>query len=253
MADCGFSVKNTCGERLFATCVYYEGILPAFTNVPEANCYTLEEIVADVYQQFQTIYDELEVDSLLGDLSLTYTLVNSKVVVRQALKTFEQEIDSLKTKVDNIAKYQLCDLPIAGCNLNLGALEDACGNQITNFGELFQALIDGGVGAGAVIVAFDLFNNGFSSLTVTISQPGEADQIITSDPLQTTVVNININKEVTITTSGGAEPIARVADSRYAFNNITILEGIAFDFTQSMINVLVTGVNNNPRIELYDS
>lgn len=250
MADCGFSVKNTCGERLFATCVYYEGILPDFTTVPEANCYTLEEIVADVYQQFETIYDELEVDSLLGGLSLTYTLVDSKITVRQALKTFEEEIDTLKDKVDNAAKYQLCDLPIDGCGLNLGALEDACGNQITNYGELFQALIDGGVGAGAVLITFDVYNSSGGTLTVTFSQPGENDQVVPINTLQTIPVTLNISKEVTTTITGGTNPTAEVRDSRY--NSDTQINGIAFDFTQSFVDVLTTGVNTNPRIQIVD-
>jgi len=250
MADCGFTVKNTCGERLFATCVYYEGVLPDFTTLDAASCYTLEEIVTDVYLQLTDIYDALEVDSLLGGLSLTYTLVDGKITVRQALKTFEEEIDSLKDKVDNAAKYQLCDLPIDGCALDLGALEDACGGTITNFGELFQALIDGGVGAGAVIVTFDLYNSSGGTQTVTFAQPGENNRVIPINSFETIVVSLNISKDITTTISGGISPTAEVIDSRYSSD--TQINDITFNFTQSFVDNLTLGANSNPRIQIID-
>lgn len=250
MSNCGFKIKNTCGERLFATCTYYEGILPSFSTLAVEDCYTLEEIVADIYLLFTDIYDQIEVDTLLGDLSLNYTLEEGKITVRQALKTLEIEVDDLKTKFDNIAKYQLCDLPIKGCDLDLGGLVTDCGDEITTFGELFQALILGGVGSGSIVQSFDLYNSSAGTLTVTFSQPGENDQVVPINSLQTIVVPITITKGVTVTISGGTAPTAEVEDTRYS--STTNINDVEFDFTTSFVAVLLQGVNTNPRIQLVD-
>lgn len=140
--SCGFKTKNTCGEKVFATCVYYERVLPAITTLEEADCYTLEEIVTDIYLILVDVTGEIEVDTLLQDSCLTYTEENGKIPARQAIKTLDAEVCDLKDKFDNIAKYSLCDLPIAGCGFDLGDLADQCDNPPTTFGELIQILID---------------------------------------------------------------------------------------------------------------
>ena len=249
-ANCGFTIANTCGERYFTTGVYYEGVLPNFSTLVVADCYTLEEIVADVYLLLEGINDQIEVDTILGDSCLSSTLEGGVITVRQALKTLETEVCDLKDKFDNIAKYQLCDLPIAGCELDLGSLVTDCEGEITNFGELFQALILGGAGSGQVIQNFDLYNSSGGSLTVTIAQAGENDQVIPINTLQTIVVPINISKEVTVTISGGITPQAEVEDTRYTSS--TFINDIAFDFTVSFVAVLLAGVNTNPRIQVVD-
>lgn len=138
----GYKTSNTCGQKIFSTCVYYEGILPLVTTLGSEDCYTVEEIIVDTYQILSNISEEVEVDTLLGDLCLSYTMVEGRVTLKQAMLKFEEEICDLKNKFDNIAKYQLCDIPISGCNLDLKSLADQCSNPPTTFGELIQVLID---------------------------------------------------------------------------------------------------------------
>lgn len=142
MSCTGFTTKNTCGEKIFATCVYYEGVLPSITSLTTADCYTVEELVADTYQILTNIEASVEVDSLLGNSCLSYTLEGGVITPRQAMLKFEEEICSLKTQFDSIAQTQLCDIPIAACNLDLKGLADQCSNPPTTFGELMQVLID---------------------------------------------------------------------------------------------------------------
>lgn len=250
--NCGFTTANTCGERLFATCVYYEGVLPTFSTLALADCYTLEEIVADVYLLLEGINDQIEVDTLLGDSCLSYTLEGGIITVRQALKTIETEVCDLKDKFDNIAKYQLCDLPIAGCELSLQDLVNECDTTITNFGELFQALIDRTASAipAANSVVIDVTNTSGASKDIIIFQSAEVTQTITIPALSTTEVTIDNSKAVTIVHDGGIAPqgFFYKLSGGSAFEVLDQTVALPTD----LLALFVLGPNNNPELELTD-
>lgn len=252
MTNCGFTTKNTCGERLFATCVYYEGVLPGFSSLAVADCYTLEEIVADTYLLFENINDQIEVNTVLGNKCLTYTLEAGIITVRQALVTLESEVCDLKDKLDNIAKYQLCDLPIAGCDLTLQDLVNECDTTITNFGELFQALIDRTASAipAANLVAIDVTNTAGSSKDIVVYQSAETTQTITIPALSTTAVTIDNSKPVTIVADGGISPTG--AFSKLAGGST--VEGLdrTLILATGLLASFVLGPNNNPQLEIFD-
>lgn len=252
MGNCGFKTKNTCGDRLYASCTYYEGMLPSFSTLATEDCYTLEEVIADIYILLESINDQIEVDSILGEGCLTYALEGGKITVRQALITMENEICSLKDKFDNIAKYQLCDLPIAGCDLTLQDLADECDGTITTFGELFQALINRTTEILPVsnTVTLDITNTSASIKTVLVYQPSEASQTIVVPSLGTTTVNIDNSKPITIVHSGGTDP-------QGYFNKIT--GGSVFSVLDTTVLLptdllakFILGPNGNPEIELTD-
>ena len=252
MANCGFTTKNTCGERLFATCVYYEGVLPSFSTLVTADCYTLEEIIADTYLLLEGINDQIEVDTLLGDKCISYTLEGGVITVRQALSTLETEVCDLKDKFDNIAKYQLCDLPITGCDLTLQDLVNECDTTITNFGQLFQALIDRTASAipAANPVNIDVTNTAATSKDIIIYQSAELTQSITIPALSTTIVTIDNSKPVTIAADGGIAPTG-VFVKLTPGSDFPVLDRTTL-LPTGLLSLFALGPNNNPELELTD-
>lgn len=245
----GFKTKNTCGEKIFATCVYIEGELPAITTLEAADCYTLEEVVADTYLLLEGIKGEIEVDTILGETCLSYTLVEGKITVRQVLKTMETEICDLKDKFDNIAKYQLCDLPIVGCDLDLGAMQTDCGDPITTFGELMQAVINLGLtGAPENLQKFDFYNDASLTMSIEVSQPGIDTQVISLGGGVTVEVTIDISKPVFITETTGIFASAFLLVNGTSTSNIlNTTQNIFTEVRASM----ATGSLGNPVITFH--
>lgn len=137
--SCNHKVKNTCGERLFATCVYYEQMVPAISELAQEDCYTVEEIIADIYG----ILEKQEVDlTALGQACITYPLTDGEIKLADAILKLEEEICTLKQNIATRESYNICEMPLADCNLDLGTLVDQCANPITTLGQLLQVLVD---------------------------------------------------------------------------------------------------------------
>jgi hypothetical protein len=138
---CSDKVSRTCGKKVNAKCVDYEGELHNNTELEECDCHNLEDVIEDLNTGLNTIFDAIDL-SELGNDCLTYELENGKVLVKNALKKFEEEICKLKeataTDVDCNPIYTE-DFTCVG--LDLECLSDPCNNPITNLGDLLQAMI----------------------------------------------------------------------------------------------------------------
>jgi len=89
----GTSIKNTCGTKQYATCVYYEESVPAFSSLVETECITLEDTTLDIYSILEDLKDVLNVTSLSAGC-LTYPTTPSLL---QVLTVHQQEICDLKS------------------------------------------------------------------------------------------------------------------------------------------------------------
>lgn len=147
MKNCGNKVKNTCGEKVYATCVYYEEVVPAFsddsitrtTTYVDADCITLEETTEDTYTLIGAIKDEIDL-SALGEDCLSYVQEGGKTIVKNVLIKYEEEICSLRDRVKVLEDTAICNIDITGCNFtDLGV--DDCLNPITTLGETLQYIL----------------------------------------------------------------------------------------------------------------
>jgi hypothetical protein len=139
MGNCNNKIKNTCGGRTFAGCVDYEGDLPEFTTV--GSCPTIEETTEEIYKEVDEIRTATNLSGL-GELCLSYTLVDGKVIVKNALAKFEQEICSLKQQILILQTTSICNTSIVPCNLEWGDLVNECGLQPQTLGQTLQLLIN---------------------------------------------------------------------------------------------------------------
>lgn len=113
----GASIKNTCGTKQYATCVYYEKEVPAFSSITDS-CITLEDTTLDIYNILGDIKDELNLSGLVGSC-LTYPTQPSLL---QVLTVHQTEICELKellaTQNQTIAtmQQQIIDLQNNNCS-----------------------------------------------------------------------------------------------------------------------------------------
>lgn len=132
-------IKFTCGIPTQATCVSTEVTPNEASSLTEESCLSQEEVNEDVYEQLEKVWSQINLEDL-GESCLTYTLEETKIIVKNVLLKFEEEICDLKQKVEDLEDRQLCDFPL--CDLELGDLVDQCDEQPQTLGALLQILIN---------------------------------------------------------------------------------------------------------------
>jgi hypothetical protein len=139
---CGNKTKNTCGEKNYATCIYYEKEVPTFSELTD--CITLEETTGETYNLIKDLREQIDL-SALGERCLEYILdENDKIIVKNVLLKYEEEICALKAKVEELEEKNISEMLIADWGLTFpeDCLELPCDNSILTVKDLFQALID---------------------------------------------------------------------------------------------------------------
>lgn len=134
---CGNKTKETCGDVVYATCVDYEGDLGVNTKIVD-DCVTIEETTEDLYSITDDIILDLDT-SELGELCLTYPLIEGTVRPKSVLKVHETEICQLKEDLEALGDLE--NLDITSWDIDFECLSDQCENPITTLGGLLQALV----------------------------------------------------------------------------------------------------------------
>ena len=132
-------IKYGC-DTSYATCIITELTPNSQSSLIDSECISQQDFNEDVYEQLENIQTQSDL-SELGELCLTYTTVEGKLFVKNALLKLEEEICSLKENVETLKTTTIFDKSLVGSGLDLDCLTDACSNEITTYGELFQALI----------------------------------------------------------------------------------------------------------------
>lgn len=132
-------IKYGC-DTSYATCIITELTPNSQSSLIDSECISQQDFNEDVYEQLENIQTQSDL-SELGELCLTYTTVEGKLFVKNALLKLEEEICSLKENVETLKTTSIFDKSLIGSGLDLDCLTDACNTTITTYGELFQALI----------------------------------------------------------------------------------------------------------------
>lgn len=124
---------------MLAECVSYEGTTNTTSELSEDCSLSVSEAIQDIYTQLE----EIEL-SELGDNCLEYVETEEgKIIVKNVLLKFEEEICTLKEKVETLQNTAICETSISGCDFNFNGLVDDCGNgQPENFKDLIQLILD---------------------------------------------------------------------------------------------------------------
>ena len=132
-------IKYGC-EAAFATCLVTEVTPNPQSSLVSEQCISQEQFNEDVYEQLETIQTNSDLTELI-EQCLDYVLVGGKLFVKNALLKQGEEICALKEEIEILKTTAIFDKSLVGSGLDLDCLTDACSNEITTYGELFQALI----------------------------------------------------------------------------------------------------------------
>jgi BMFP domain-containing protein YqiC len=130
-------VYQTCNELKPAMCVEYEGITNNLSEIKEDCTKTIENTTEDIYNQLE----ELNL-TLLGERCLDYVeTAEGKLIVKNVLLKYEEEICNLKTRVLALEDTDICDKDITGCSLIFGTLTNQCNTQPQTLKEVIQLIL----------------------------------------------------------------------------------------------------------------
>lgn len=132
-------VKYTCGSSIESTCTNFEGTPNTQSPLISNNCLDQEIVDQDQYNQLGDIWGQIDL-SALGSSCLTYVKVGGKVIVKNALLKYEQEICDLKTKVAALENRAICDIPITSCLTTFNCLALPCDTSIKTLGDWMKAV-----------------------------------------------------------------------------------------------------------------
>lgn len=131
-------IEDTCGTKTFATCIDYESETNEVSPLKDDCAISVEEALNDIYTQLEEINL-----SELGEKCLEYVETEEgRIIVKNALLKFEEEICNLKDKVEELESTALCKSSIENCSLDFGTLVDSCGNTPTTFKDTIQLILD---------------------------------------------------------------------------------------------------------------
>lgn len=132
-------IEDTCGKKINANCVDYEGEVNSQSPLIQTGCLSISSTTEDIYNQLEEIQESIDL-TVLGTDCITYEQAGLKLKISEALFGLEKKICELSIVEEGC--HPIFDTDITCLDLNLGCLSvDPCGDQITTFKQLLQALI----------------------------------------------------------------------------------------------------------------
>lgn len=131
-------ISDECGAIILSSCVSFEGETNEVSPLKDDCALSVEEVLGDVYTQLEEINL-----SELGENCLDYILdADDKIIVKNVLLKYEEEICTLKQQVTDLQTTALCETDVTSCDFEWGTLTDECGDQPTTFKAALQLIID---------------------------------------------------------------------------------------------------------------
>jgi len=139
--NCGNKISNTCGARKNSACIDFEGTPNSQSELVEETCLDQEQVTQDLYNQVGEIKTEIDLSDL-GELCLSYTLEEGKVIVKNVLAKFEEVICDLQERIVELETEPICSKPIGECIDVIGCLVDPCDNSILTLGDWMKTVAE---------------------------------------------------------------------------------------------------------------
>lgn len=134
MGCCDDNKKFNCGKKQPASCVFYKGYLPKYSEL-DKGCATVEETTEELYRHQEQILESIDTSGL-GKDCLDYPTVEvddkEVILVKDVLEVLEEKV------------CQLLDIPEDDDTLQLDfkCLTTPCGDEINSLKDLLQTLIN---------------------------------------------------------------------------------------------------------------
>jgi len=112
---------NSCGDVTFAQCVRYEEDLPEFSKITK-DCVNIEDTNKDIYE-------------LIGEIKEG---IPANLTTR--LEELESQVSELQEQVTALQNQNVCLKDITEC-INVSTIEDPCGEEVTNLGQVLNYIL----------------------------------------------------------------------------------------------------------------
>ena len=139
--NCNDRIASTCGKKINAKCVDYEGDFHNESDLTTCDYPNIENVIEDINTTLNEITDALDTSSL-GDSCISYTEVGGKITIKEALLRLEEKVCELSDAVVVNGCSPIFTDDISCVGLDFKCLVDPCGEQITSLKGLLQAIID---------------------------------------------------------------------------------------------------------------
>lgn len=134
---CGDKLKNTCGVKYNARCVYYDLVIPEWSDLHDQDCVTLEETTEDIYNTLDDIKEDLDLSDL-GNNCIDYEEEEvGNIKPKEAFLALETKICEVQEALNNVDS---CCIDME--SIDTACLVDECGDGITTPEELLQIIIN---------------------------------------------------------------------------------------------------------------
>lgn len=131
-------IEQTCGTKQYASCTEFEGTPNQVSPLSDDCSLSIEETTQDIYTQLEEINL-----SELGETCLEYILDSEdKIIVKNVLLKFEEQICLLKEQVESLQTTDICQKNITSCNFDFGELVPQCEGSVTTLAETLQLILD---------------------------------------------------------------------------------------------------------------
>jgi hypothetical protein len=137
MSNCREKISYTCGKKVNARCVDYEGELSSCTELGDCPKHSVHDVLSDINRQLSDICEKLNIEDYdSGCLELEE---NSLVNILQELTNQVCELKEALAPVDCPPVFS-ADISCLG--LDYQCLADPCGEQPQNLTQLLQLIIN---------------------------------------------------------------------------------------------------------------
>jgi hypothetical protein len=140
---CNNKISSTCGKKINAKCVDYEGEFHTDSELAACDCPNMEDVIEDINNTLNNIKTNLDTSGL-GNSCIDYDEQGGEITISEALLKLEEKLCEVADYV-NFSEPEACPpiytQDITCLNLDFACLTDPCGEQITDLKTLLQALI----------------------------------------------------------------------------------------------------------------
>lgn len=132
--------KNTCGNRVPASCVFYDLNVPEYSKLDKEECLVIEETTEDLYNLVTWIKESIDLKNFekdcleVDDVEDTYNKDKRRFLIKDVIIELKNKMCELEGRLSDDSDDTL--------ELDFKCLVGPCGDPITSLKDLLQVLIN---------------------------------------------------------------------------------------------------------------
>lgn len=139
--SCGNKLKNNCGKKIYAPCVYFEGDLPLWSSLTQEMCVTIHENIVEFYQAITDLKNTLDVSNITSDcVNFPIGDINENEPIKVLLSSIVNRLEELSCEEENQDGFYKEDLDISKWDIDKSCYEDDCNQDLKSLSSLLKQI-----------------------------------------------------------------------------------------------------------------